>query len=489
MLHHYLSIRKGIHTCCLLLLTGVCAYAQNTIQQKQISRLNNWLTLNTSYTFSSYLKNILITAVIVLLCIATVDAQQQITDIKTSKTVIDGFMDKRFGMFIHFGPISLRGTEIGWSRNKEVPPEEYDNLYKEFNPVLFNADAWVKTAKDAGMKYITITAKHHDGFCLWPTAYSGYNIMNSPFKRDIVGELAKACKKQGIAFCIYFTVLDWHDADYPVHNPYDSTQNVPGDMNRFVGRMKNELKEIITRYKPYMLWFDGNWEEPWTQEYGKDVYRYIKSLDKDVIINNRLGKGKHTAFSAGSVGDYLTPEQKVGELNMNDPWESCITICNQWAWKPNDRMKTLKECIQTLVKTAAGNGNLLLNVGPMLDGRMEARQVEGLKEMGNWLTRYGTSIYGTKGGPYIPNNTYATTRKGNKIYLHVFERNADKLALPSLPNAKIKKAYFLNGNAVTFTQENTGIEINLPEVLTDAVSSVIVLELDKNAELLPVINN
>src|SRR5882762_4678833 len=124
------------------------------------------------------------------------------------------FMDKRFGMFIHWGPVTLRGEEIGWSRGKEIPANEYDNLYKEFNPVLFNADAWVKTAKDAGMKYLTITAKHHDGFCLWPTKVSSYNIGNSPFKRDLVGELAQACRRQGITFCVYFTVLDWHDPNY-----------------------------------------------------------------------------------------------------------------------------------------------------------------------------------------------------------------------------------------------------------------------------------
>lgn len=417
-------------------------------------------------------------------------AQQLAPGIKTSKAVIDGFMDKRFGMFIHFGPVSLRGTEIGWSRNREVSQKDYDNLYKEFNPVSFNANAWVKAAKDAGMKYLTITSKHHDGFCEWPTAFSSYNIMNSPFKRDIVGELAEACKKQGIAFCIYFTVLDWHDPDYPVHNPYDSTKNVQGDMNRFAGTIKNELKEIITRYRPYMLWFDGNWEKPWTYKYAIDVYQYIKSLDKNVIINNRLGKGEHTAFSAQSVGDYLTPEQKVGALNMNDPWESCITICNQWAWKPNDTLKSLKECVQTLVKTSAGNGNLLFNVGPMMDGRIEARQVERLKEMGNWLSKYGSSIYGTKGGPYLPNNVYAATRKDNKIYVHVFERKDATLELPSLPAIKIAKAYFLNGKAVTFTQESgQNIRIDLPRTLPDIVSSVIVLELDKNAEQIPVITN
>jgi alpha-L-fucosidase len=153
-------------------------------------------------------------------------------------------------------------------------------------------------------------------------------------------------------------------------------------------------------------------------------------------------------------------------------------------------MKSLKECIQTLVKTAAGNGNLLFNVGPMMDGRIEARQVERLKEMGNWLSKYGNSIYGTKGGPYTPNQIYATTRKDNRIYLHVFERKASALELPSLPGIKIIKAYFMNGKVVTYKQEaEEYIRVDLPAILPDTVSSVIVLVLDKNAEQIPVIKN
>ena len=424
-------------------------------------------------------------------CFTGVFAQQEPqVAIATPKAVIEQFMDKRFGMFIHFGPVTLRGTEIGWSRNKQVAQNDYDSLYKEFNPALFNADTWVRTAKEAGMKYITITAKHHDGFCLWPTAYSSYNISNSPFKRDIVGELATACKKQGIAFCIYCTVLDWHDADYPIHNPYDSTENVAGDMPAFVQRMKNELKELITRYKPEMLWFDGYWEKPWTTVYGKEIYGYIKSIDPDVIVNNRLGKNPSSLFDEGSVGDYLTPEQEIGKLNMKEPWESCITICTQWAWKPDDSLKSLKECIQTLVKTASGNGNLLLNVGPMMDGRMEARQIKRLKEIGEWLKLYGESIYGTKGGPYIPNNEYATTRKGNKLYLHLLNPKTSVLTLPSLPGVKIMNAYFLHGDKVVFTQDtNEGIKISLPQTLPDINSSLIVMELDKDVENIPVIKS
>jgi len=394
----------------------------------------------------------------------------------TQGTAMEDFMSKRFGMFIHFGPVTLRGTEIGWSRGREVPLEEYDTLYKEFNPVLFNADTWVKAAKDAGMKYLVITAKHHDGFCLWPTAVSHYHVGNSPFKRDIVGDLAQACRRQGITFCVYFTVLDWHDPDYPVKSPHDTSLNVKGDMGRFVMTMKKELKEIVTRYHPFMLWFDGYWDKCWTIEDGKEIYHYLKTLDPRLIINNRLGKGGALSDTQ-SVGDFLTPEQTIGKLNMKEPWESCITICNQWAWKPNDQMKTLKQCIQTLERTAGGNGNLLLNVGPMMDGRMEARQITRLKEMGDWLKKYGESIYDTKGGPYTPNDLFVTTRKGKKIYVHLLEKKTGVLDLPATPGVTIQKAYFMGGSVLAFTQdERTGISIRLPDILPETISSIIVLE-------------
>jgi len=194
----------------------------------------------------------LFSLLILLLFFNQLEAQEApgVKLIKTPKSVIDDFMDLRFGMFIHWGPVSLRGTEIGWSRGTVVPFEEYDHLYKKFNPVLFSADEWVKTAKDAGMKYLTITSKHHDGFCLWPTAFSDYNIMNTPYKKDIVGELARACKKYKIRFCVYFTVLDWHDPNYPI--PVSGAKvNPDADMKKFVMTMKNELKEIITKYDPY----------------------------------------------------------------------------------------------------------------------------------------------------------------------------------------------------------------------------------------------
>jgi alpha-L-fucosidase len=411
-------------------------------------------------------------------------------NIKTSKKIMDGFRDLHFGMFIHWGPVTLRGTEIGWSRGTQVQVEEYDNLYKEYDPVLFNADAWVKTAKDAGMKYLTITAKHHDGFCLWPSKYTSYNIGNTPYKKDVVGALATACKKAGIKFCIYYSVLDWHQPDYPLHLPANAELDSKADMSKYIIYMKSQLKELITNYHPYMLWFDGNWEKPWTQEMAVDMYGYIKKIDPDVIINNRLGADNHhNILNNESVGDYATPEQHVGAINMKYPWESCITIGTQWSWKPNDKIKSLTQCIQTLASTAGGNGSLLLNVGPMMDGRIEARQVERLKEIGDWLKIYGEAIYNTWGGPYKPDSIFASTRRNNKIYLHIFQSSGNQFIIPSVPGLKILKAYFLKGSAVNFKQDEKDITLSLPDEMPNENDAVIVLEMNGNVENIPIIDS
>jgi len=425
-------------------------------------------------------------AVMVFMC----NSNAQITvpaSIKTSAAVLHDFMDQRFGLFIHWGPITLRGTEIGWSRNHEVEQNDYDSLYKEFNPVLFNADEWVKTAKDAGVKYLTITAKHHDGFCLWPSAFTNYTISNTPFKKDVVGLLAKACKKYGIKFCIYYTVLDWYQQDYPEHNGGKNTQEA--NMPNFVLYMKNQLKELISNYHPYMLWFDGNWEKPWTQEMAVDVYSYIKKLDPQVIINNRLGKTTHKILTPETIGDYATPEQEIGKINMTDPWESCITICKQWAWKPNDEMKSLKECIFTLSKTAGGNGNLLFNVGPMPDGRIEKRQSKRLKEIGTWLSKNGSAIYGTKGGPYKPDSVFSSTRKGNKLFLHLYSNLGNDFKIPAIPGRKPVKAYFLNGGKmITCSQSGNNISLLWNTDMPDPVCNIIVIEMDDAIDLIPIID-
>jgi len=411
---------------------------------------------------------------------------------KTSPEVMEAFMNKRFGMFIHWGPVSLRGTEIGWSRDREVPKEDYDSLYKEFNPVLFDADQWVRTAKAAGMKYLTITARHHDGFSIWPSEFTDYDIMNTPYKKDILDALNKACKKHGIEFCIYYSILDWYHPDYPIHSAHTKEVDPEAEMDAYVTFMKNQLKELITNYDPYMLWFDGQWESPWTDEMGKEMYSYLKTLKPDLIINNRLGKEmagvkNEKVDPSKIVGDYDTPEQVVGHMNMEIPWESCFTICQQWAWKPNDQMKSLEESLKILSQTIGGNGNLLLNVGPMPDGRIEMRQIKRLEEIGDWVKSNSEAIYGTLGGPFPPTANYATTRKGNNIYVHVLNTDVASIELKNIPEIEILEAHTSDGTPVTIQKENGQFKIILPSELSGKLQYIVTLEMNSDIEQTPVI--
>jgi alpha-L-fucosidase len=400
------------------------------------------------------------------------------------------FTDARFGMFIHWGPVSLKGTEIGWSR-AAMPVEEYDTLYKSFNPEKFNAKEWVSIAKAAGMKYMVLTAKHHDGFCLWDTKATDYNIMNSPFGRDVVKELAVECKKQGIVFCAYYTVLDWYHPDYNTAGTYggpgfDLPEGVEPSMDRFVEYMKAQLGELITNYGPLgLIWFDGEWERAWTADRGDDMYQYVRQLQPSIIINNRVSKGRHamagtTKQTIHNPGDYDTPEQRVGGFYNERPWETCMTICRQWAWKPNDNMKSLKQCIQTLVATVGCDGNLLFNVGPMADGRIEPRQVVRLKEMGAWLKKYGETVYETNGGPYKPQPWIYSTHKDKSIYLHILDFDGETITLPAI-DAKIKSAKLLTGGKVRYTQTQNEITVTVFEKYQQEIDTIVELKLDRQA--------
>lgn len=409
-------------------------------------------------------------------------------NLTTNKEALLAFQELRFGMFIHWGPVSLRGTEIGWSRGVQVPITDYDNLYREFDPVLFNAKEWVKAAKDAGMKYIVLTTKHHDGFTLWDSDYTDYDMISTPYNRDIVKELAEECKKQGIVFGAYYSIADWHHPDYATRYGGDKRPLEESDMAIYIQYMKNQLKELVNNFDPAFIWFDGAWEDAYTHEMGMEIYAYLRALKPDILINDRVDKG-HEGLEVRNIqnrdkyaGDYATPEQRVGEFNMDDVWETCMTIAKQWSWKPNDQMKSKKECIQTLLRTAGGDGNLLFNVGPMPDGRIEQRQIDRLKEMGDWLKINGTAVYGTRGGPYLPTDYMVSTRKDNKIYLHLFERPEAPLTLPFPKGIKIEKAYFLkNGAPLQIARDKSSITINLAETMPDDEASVLVLDLNRSA--------
>ena len=381
---------------------------------------------------------------------------------------LERWRQMRFGMFIHWGPVSLTGHEIGWSRGRETPIEKYDNLYKEFNPTQFDAGQWVGVAKAAGMKYIVLTTKHHDGFCLWDTKQTDYNIMHSPFGRDVVRELSDACKKQGIAFGAYYSVCDWHHPDFPLTSPGGKVQRAKYDLDAYNRYLLAQIRELITGYGPLLtLWCDV---PQMFQGRGKGIIRLARELQPDILINNRTGDG----------GDYDTPEQRIGSFNMERPWETCMTICRQWAWRPKDTLKSLEECLQSLVRTVGGDGNFLFNVGPMPTGEIESRQVERLREMGAWLAKYGESVYGTRGGPFKPARHVASTRKDNKVYVHILRWPEDTLKLPVL-SAKIVGSRVLTGGRATVKQSETGVEIAVPERDRQAMDTIVVLELDRPA--------
>jgi alpha-L-fucosidase len=407
---------------------------------------------------------------------------------------IDWWRQARFGMFIHWGLYAIpgRGEWVQW--NERIPVGEYAKLADQFQPRQFNPDAWAELAKSAGMKYMVLTARHHDGFALFDDGDNRFSSVNSAARRDFVADYVKAVRKAGLGVGLYYSPLDWR---YPGFF-FPDLQRESAEAMR--AQYHRQMERLLSNYgKLDVLWFDGG-EQDWLgfggdwggaeagvgwkkrahgQHYkgGFDwqsdkVYAQLRKLQPNVLVNGRadMREDFHSREGDGALGDY----------DDKHPWELCTTIAGAWGYQPNMKPKPLKHYIQLLANVAGRDGNLLLNVGPGPDGRIDPEQAQRLREIGAWLGKYGQSIYGTRGGPFLPGQYGASTRSGNTIYLHILKWPGEKLTLPAIP-ARIVGASLLAGGDVRVEQSERGIELSLPPAAPDGIDTVIAMRLDAPA--------
>ena len=333
-----------------------------------------------------------------------------------------------------------------------------------------------KIAHDAGQKYMVITSKHHDGFCMFDTKATDYSVVKAtPWGKDPIKALAEACPRHGIKFCVYYSIMDWHSPNQtaahpdPVSPEYNPTHFEPGQHDKYLAYMKAQLKELVTQYHPGLIWFDGGWLGGWTADDGKEIYNYLRHLDPKIIVNNREG---------GGYGDYDTPEQNIPAKGLGHAWETCMTINDHWGYASGDHnFKSSTVLLRNLIDITSKGGNYLLNVGPTDQGVISDGEVHALKQMGDWLKVNGAAIYGTTASPFNKLSWGRVTQKPGTLYLHVFDWPADgKLALPGLDN-KIRTATLVATDAqLTATSDDSGVVITLPAQAPDPISSTIVVK-------------
>ncbi|MBI9020025.1 MAG: alpha-L-fucosidase [Verrucomicrobia bacterium] len=402
---------------------------------------------------------------------------------------MEWWQNDKFGLFIHWGPSSVAGVEISWARVSHpfdhlgnlnvVPDEVYDALYKQFNPVDFDADEIVRTAKEAGMKYLVFTTKHHDGFANWPTQLSDYNIMNTPYQRDICQEFADACRKHGLKLGWYYSTRDWYHPDYLV-----------GDNSKYNDFYHGQIRELLTNYGEIsVLWFDhvaGGWDDYRFQE----LFDMIYELQPGIIVNDRAARfiGLTDAGEPGpglvelTQGDFKTPEGKVGVFHKEFPWETCMPMSKGpdghggWSSRPEAITASFEKCAEMLAACVTGCGNMLLNVGPLGDGTLRPSELENLKKFKPWIETYGESIYGTEGGPYISGQWGGSCTKDNTLYLHIFDWGNGTLSLPVLPRTVLQSEE-LGGETVVVSQTDDALSLRIEGGKKRALHSVVKLQL------------
>jgi alpha-L-fucosidase len=395
------------------------------------------------------------------------------------------FQNARFGMFIHWGVYSVLGDGEWVMNNRRIPVTDYEKLPAFFNPISFDAAEWVSLAKAAGMKYITITSKHHDGFAMFDSKVSDYNIVaRTPYKKDPMKALAEECRHQGLKLFFYYSQLDWHNPDYYPRGGTgrDSGRPDSGSWPRYLDYMNAQLRELLTNYgETGGIWFDGWWDKPDADWQLNTTYSLIHQLQPQALVGSnhhrRPNPGEDFQMFEkdlpGGRSQSFNADSEIGNL----PLETCETMNGAWGFNITDRRyKSTRDLIRYLVRAAGANANFLLNVGPMPDGRIQPEFVTRLHEIGAWTSKYGESIFGTRGGPIAPHPWGVTTRKGNRVYVHVLDAADASLLLPPLPSVVQSAKLLDSGRAVDLKAGEFGILLSLPKEL-DPIDTVIVLEL------------
>ena len=397
------------------------------------------------------------------------------------------FQDARFGLFVHWGVYSVLGDGEWVMNNRRIPIADYEKLPAQFNPTQFDPAEWVALAKAAGMKYITITSKHHDGFAMFESTVSDYNIVaRTPYKKDVLKALADECRRQGLKLFFYYSQLDWHHPDYfpRGRTGRDAGRPDQGSWPRYIEYMNGQLRELLTGYGEIGgIWFDGWWDRPDADWQLDRTYGLIHQLQPQALI----GANHHRRPFPGEdfqMFEKDLPGGKTAEFNRdaevgNLPLETCETINGAWGFNLTDtRYKSTRDLVRYPVRAAGLNANFLLNVGPMPNGRIQPEFVTRLREVGAWLARNGESIYGTRGGPIAPHPWGVTTRKGSRVYVHVLESADQALLIPPL-GAHVRSAAFLaGGRRAEFSEHDFGVVLKIPPDAVDPIDTVVALDLE-----------
>lgn len=403
------------------------------------------------------------------------------------------FQDRKFGMFIHWGIYSILGQGEWVMHNQKIPYKDYSRLASFFYPYGFNAKEWVSLAKAAGMKYITITSRHHDGFSMFNTKASPYNIVEAtPWRQDPMKELAEECHKQGIKLFFYYSLLDWGRPDYGFGRKIVDGQPERTDWTHYIAFMKQQLTELLTNYGPIGgIWFDGEWERPDADWHFKEIYALIHQLQPAaLIVNNhhhspRAGEDIQE-FERDLPGDN-SHGWNSGGVSNDLPLETCQTMNDNWGFDIKDNnFKTVRQLVRLLVQDAGMNANLLLNIGPMPNGRIQPEFIDTLRSVGKWMEQYGGTIYGARKGGLPPQPWGVVTAKEGKQFLHVLQYPENGLLfVRDIPKKILSAVDFITRKPVKFKQMPEGVFFYMDNMDAGAYDNVIEVQLSENKVKIP----